>query len=308
MTEKQKGALLTVVAAIAWGISGISGEYLMTHGMAVNHLSALRLIISGLFLTAIAYVTNKESLMQAIKDWKSLLGIGLFAILGLALNQYAYLSAVAYTNAGTATVLQYMSPVLVLIYICLRQKTWPTVLDVVAIVLAIVGTVFLATHGDLTQLSISPFGLFWGLFSAVTYAFYILLPARSIRRYGSLVVIGLGMLMGGALFSILTQPWQYQYAFDGKSLLALFGIVGVGTIFAYSLFLKGVTLVGPVNASLLASIEPVAAVFFSIVIMKAHFFALDLMGVALILGAVLLISLKDLNIRKRRKLPGDLRP
>ena len=47
------------------------------------------------------------------------------------------------------------------------------------------------------ELAITPIGLFWGLFSAVTYALYILLPAKAIEKWGSLIVIGLGLLLGG---------------------------------------------------------------------------------------------------------------
>lgn len=305
MLEKRKGAVLTLIAAISWGISGISGEYLMKTGMAVNQLTAYRLVIAGLFLTALAGVTQKNQLKAILKHRQAMLGVTLFAILGLALNQFAYLLAVHHTNAGTATVLQYMSPILVLGYTSFQKKALPTVIDFLAIGLAIMGTLLLATHGDLSQLSISPQGLFWGLFSALTYAFYILLPARWIRAYGSLVVIGLGMLIGGVLFTAVTQPWQTEYVYDGQGYLALFGIVGIGTIFAYTLFLKGVTMVGAVNASLIASIEPVAAVFFSIWLLQATFYPVDLVGIALILIAVLLITLKDLRKTKHHHLTNS---
>ena len=74
----------------------------------------------------------------------------------------------------------------------------------------------------------------------------------------------------------------------------------IGTIFAYTVFLKGTSLIGPVKGSLLASIEPISAVFFAFAIMKEHFFALDFIGMAMILLAVLIISLKDLLLQKQK--------
>ena len=82
--------------------------------------------------------------------------------------------------------------------------------------------------------------------------------------------------------------------------MALFGLVVIGTIFAYTVFLKGTTLIGPVKGSLLAAIEPISAVFFAFAIMNEHFFAIDFIGMAMILLAVLLISLKDLMIQKEK--------
>ena len=90
-----------------------------------------------------------------------------------------------------------------------------------------------------TELAITPIGLCWGLFSAVTYALYILLPAKAIEKWGSLIVIGLGMLLGGLVFPIAIQAWKYELPLTGGNLLALFGLVFIGTVFAYTVFPQG---------------------------------------------------------------------
>ncbi len=76
----------------------------------------------GLFLVGLAYATAKEQLLVVLKDKNALLGIFIFAMLGLVLNQTAYLQAIYHTNAGTATVLQYLCPILVLAYTCLKNR------------------------------------------------------------------------------------------------------------------------------------------------------------------------------------------
>lgn len=304
MTNKDlRGTLMVLAAGIAWGLSGVSGQYLMAHGFHVNLLVSLRLIVSGAFLMGLAFLTQRASLIKALKQWQVWWGVGLFSLFGLTLNQYAYLLAIAYTNAGTATVLQYMAPIIILIYLCLKGRIWPSWAELLAIGLAVSGTFIMATHGHLDSLSMTPLGLFWGLGSAVTYTLYILLPLRLIRTWGSLIVIGLGMLMGGLVFPILTQSWRHPLPLTGGNLLALFGLVGVGTIFAYSVFLKGTAQVGAVKGSLLASIEPVASVIFALTLMSEVFYPIDLLGMALILLAVLLISLRDL-LRLRRQAEG----
>ena len=52
MSKQLKGSLMVITAGIAWGISGVSGQYLMAHGVNVNLLTSLRLIIAGILLTA----------------------------------------------------------------------------------------------------------------------------------------------------------------------------------------------------------------------------------------------------------------
>ena len=106
MSKQLKGSLMVITAGIAWGVSGVSGQYLMAHGVNVNLLTSLRLILAGTLLTASVFFRQRDKLVQAIKDKKTLVTIALFAVFGLVLNQYAYLSAIQHTNAGTATVLR----------------------------------------------------------------------------------------------------------------------------------------------------------------------------------------------------------
>lgn len=301
MSKTVKGSLMVLLAGIAWGISGVSGQYLMAHGMDVHLLTSLRLMISGVVLTALVLWRHKEKVIALVTTKKHFKELLIYSLLGLGLNQYAYLMAIRYSNAGTATVLQYLSPILVLIFVSATAKRLPTITESLAILLAILGTVIMACHGDLSHLAISPIGLFWGVFSALTYAYCVIKPVNMIKTWGSLIVIGLAMLMGGVVFPIVTRAWRYPLMLTAGNLVALIGIIGIGTIFAYTFFLKGASLIGPVKATLLASIEPVASVFFAIVLMKELFYVIDLLGMALILVAVLLISFRDLLLYQRER-------
>ena len=93
MTKKEKGTMMTLAAGLAWGISGISGQYLMSHGVHVNLLTSLRLLITGIFLLSLARSKQKEHLVAAWKQPKFLKQVLLFSIFGLVLNQYAFLRA-----------------------------------------------------------------------------------------------------------------------------------------------------------------------------------------------------------------------
>jgi drug/metabolite transporter (DMT)-like permease len=296
MNKNLKGTIMVLMAGIAWGISGISGQYLMAHGMNINLLTSVRLIVPGLLLTAMAVISQPQHFFCAIKQPKVLGGIAVFAIIGLLMNQYAYLMAIHYTNAGTATVLQYVAPIIILAYVSLKNKQLPTLSEFFAILFAILGTFVIATHGHFDGLAMTPKGFFWGLFSAVTYSFYIILPAKLIREYGSFTVIGLGMLMGGVVFPIVTRSWQYPLVLTSGNWLALFGIIIIGTVFAYTFFLKGTMIIGAVKGSLLAAIEPVSSVFFSVTVMHEIFYPMDFLGMIFIIAAVILISLRDLVV------------
>ena len=301
MSKVVKGTLFTVIAGIAWGLSGTSGQYLMAHGISALVLTNIRLIIAGLLLVLLSYIKSKEQFISFLKDKSSLFSLFLFSLFGLFLNQLAYLSAIQETNAGTATVLQYVCPVGILAYTCIKDRVAPTIAEIISMILAIGGTFLIATHGQLDQLSMTPAGLFWGLFSALTYALYIILPIKLIQKWGSILVIGVGMTISGFEAVPFTGIIGARIPMSFDIFLAFAGIILIGTVFAYTAFLKGASMVGPVKSSLLASIEPISAVFFAFMIMGDIFYPVDFLGMAMILLAVTIISLKDLMLEKKHK-------
>ena len=300
MSKIAKGTILTLVAGIAWGLSGTSGQYLMTHGFPVLVLTNIRLLIAGLLLVLYMLLTNRRKLIEMLKDQKAMMSLTLFALLGLLLNQFAYLKSIYESNAGTATVLQYVCPVGILAYTCLKDCVAPTVTEVLSMILAVGGTFLIATHGQFNQLSVTPTGLFWGLFAAFTYALYILIPIQLIKMWGSISVIGVGMMLAGIVLTPFSGISHFHWQLSTEVYLALVGIILVGTIIAYTLFLKGTSLVGPIKSSLLAAVEPISAVFFAFLIMHEQFYFLDFVGMFMILSAVALISIKDLILEKRK--------
>ena len=76
-----------------------------------------------------------------------------------------------------------------------------------------------------------------------------------------------------------------------STVLATAGVVVVGTAVAFSLYLKGVSIVGPFMGSLLGMIEPIVAVIVSLVFLGADFHIMDFVGFVLILGTVVALSL-----------------
>ena len=297
------GRVYTLIGVISWGLSGACGQYLMNDSeVSPIYLTALRMMIAGLVLTLFAFWKQPKQFREVVKSPKIMGRMLFFGIFGLMLCQLTYLFAIHSSNAGTATVLQYTCPILIVIYVSLKEKTIPTVMEFVAIFCALVGTFIIATHGNPFNLSLSPAGLFWGIISAFAYALYTLLPGKLIQQWGSLMVCGFVFLSGGILFYIGSASWQYSIQWQPYTFFAFFGIIGVGTILAYTLYLEGVALIGPVQGSLLASAEPISSVFFSIVLLGEVFQMIDMVGIIFILIAVYIITMKEEIQEKRMQL------
>lgn len=91
------------------------------------------------------------------KDAKDML---LFSLIGMLFMQYGYFLAIGHSNAATATVLQYLAPVMIVIYVSIRYHKMPSFFEFAAVLCALLGTFLLATHGNVKSLSISPLALF----------------------------------------------------------------------------------------------------------------------------------------------------
>lgn len=182
---------------------------------------------------------------------------------------------------------------MVLIYVCIRKPRWPKSFEVCAVLAAVLGVFILSTHGNIHNMLLTKKALCFGLISAVAAALYNLLVADVLRKYGVYVIVGYGMLFAGIALALFAHPWKYHVPMDMETILCLFGVVVIGTAIAFSLYLKGVSIVGPFMGCLLGTIEPVTAIVVSFLFLGADFQWIDLLGFAIILGTVLLLSLRS---------------
>ena len=114
------------------------------------------------------------------------------------------------------------------------------------------------------------------------------------------------MVIVGVVLFPMSGLTTLDITYSPDIIVALGGIILIGTIISYTMFLKGTSYIGPVKSSLLAAIEPISAVFFAFLIMNEQFFMIDFVGMAMILAAVSLISVKDLIKERRKKEQGIL--
>lgn len=72
-------------------------------------------------------------------------------------------------------------------------------------------------------------------------------------------------------------------------------MVFLGTIVAFSFYMQGIKVIGPTKASLIACVEPISATVLSIILLGTAFEFLDIVGIALILMAVCLLTYPTKN-------------
>ncbi len=296
------GILAAIVAGICWGFSGTVSQYLLsTKDLNSGWITVCRLIISGLILLIIAALNHNEDLFTIWRDRKDAAHLLLFAIGGLMAVQYGYIEAIHYSNAGTATAIQYSGEILVLIYTCIVFRRKPKLVELLGLFLALFGIFLLATHGDINNMVLSTRGLIWGLIAAVALAAYTVIPGQLSSKYNSLTVTAYGMLIGGVVLFFVVRFWDTYVVFDSGVIIGMFLIITVGTALAFSLFIHSTVVIGPLKAGLIASIETVAAPFFSKVWLGTDFIWIDYIGFLCILVMVILLAVPELRAKEKEK-------
>lgn len=291
--KKSIGIAYTLGGGICWGLSGCFGQYLFQDkGLTAEWLVTVRLFFAGILLILLGILLTGRKMAAIWQDKRDRRLLLLFSFAGMLTCQYTYFAAIQYSNAGTATVLQSLGPIIILAYICLRGKRLPTKLETGAIFFALFGVFLLSTHGDIHSMSISLLALIFGLAAAVSVAIYNMLSGDLLRRYGVYAIVGYAMLLAGTAMLFIVRPWTYAILFDKGTIGAVVGVVVIGTALAFSLYLKGVSIVGPFMGSLLGMVEPITAVLISLLFLDAGFHILDLVGFVLILGTVIVLSLR----------------
>jgi drug/metabolite transporter (DMT)-like permease len=290
---RPKGMALVLTGAALWGISGTVAQYLFQHqGFSPEWLVVVRLLISGIILLILASSSGKDKkgVWGIWKNKQDVISLLMFSILGMLAVQYTYFAAIKHSNAATATVLQYLGPAMIACYLAIRAKRLPTSKEMMAVILALLGTFLLVTQGNIQSLSISGWALFWGLTSAVALAFYTLQPHNLLSRWGSTVVIGWGMLIGGISFSFIHPPWNFQGHWTLPSFFAVAFIVIFGTLIAFYCYLESLKYITATETSLLACIEPLSAAVLSVIWLQVSFGLEEWLGTLCILTTIMILS------------------
>lgn len=287
------GIILTLLGATLWGVSGTSVQFVGNfRNMNLEWLLTMRLITAGLLTVLYGWIRQGNAIFNVFRNWRDTLGLVIFGVFGMALCQYTYFRSIVIAGAGIATVLQYLAPSMIIIYLLVRYGKRPSTGEIISVILALAGTICLMGNNGFSFESFRSDVLFWGLLSAVGVAVYSVSPVRLLATYGTIPIVGFGMLLSGLVAAVLFhQPYSYA-TWDVWTVVGCFNVVFLGTIVSFNAYLEGVKRIGAVSGSILSSIEPISAAFFGWALLGNQFNWVGILGMAMIIATVIIIALE----------------
>lgn len=292
--NRKKGMFLVITGATFWGIGGtVAKKLFQQYGIDVDWLVTTRLLIAGLLLLTVQFFGKDRSQILGVwKNRRTALQLMIFGLFGMLAVQYTYMASIEHGNAAVATLLQYLAPVMIIIYLVFRKQTILTRKDVLTVSLALVGSFFLLTNGSFSQLSVPTPAVVWGVLSGVALAFYTLYAVPLLKQYDSLVIVGWAMIIGGFAFSFIHPPWQMDFAsLTLEAYAYLIFVIIFGTMIAFWFYIESLQSLSPKESSLLGSIEPLAAVLTTVFWLKDYFGFFQWLGTTCLIVMILLLAL-----------------
>ena len=287
------GIILTLLGATLWGVSGTSVQFVGNfRNMNLEWLLTMRLITAGLLTVLYGWIRQGNTIFNVFRNWRDTLGLIIFGVFGMALCQYTYFRSIVIAGAGIATVLQYLAPSMIIIYLLMRYGKRPSTGEIISVILALVGTICLMGNNGFSFESFRSDVLFWGLLSAVGVAVYSVSPVRLLATYGTIPIVGFGMLLSGLVAAVLFQQPHSYATWDVWTVVGCFNVVFLGTIVSFNAYLEGVKRIGAVSGSILSSIEPISAAFFGWALLGNQFNWVGILGMAMIIATVIIIALE----------------
>jgi len=289
-----KGTIYSLLSGLIWGICGILGEYFFSHyQVSSGWITSMRLLVAGSFVIVLSSIKLRSQLFEIWKNRNNYLPFLAYAILGIFSVQFFFYLCVEYSNATTATILQFISPVFILIYNRIIYKKKASKKAIFYVLTAMLGVFLMATKGDFSKLSITPLALLTGLLSALGVMFNVILPQRFAKKYGFVPTVGWGMIIAGLFSNFLYPVYKISFQVDAISICVCLTIAFLGTAFAFFLSMKAVSLVSPLVVSVVSASEPLSSAILSVLFLGMVLDGFLVLAMILIIVPMVFLSIEE---------------
>jgi drug/metabolite transporter (DMT)-like permease len=294
------GVGLVIASAAAFSAKAIFVKlaYAVPGGVDPLTLLAMRMMLAFPLFAVIAWWAGRNAEPLTGREWRLLATLGLMGYYGASLFDFWGLQ---YITAALERLILFLNPTLVVLISALFMGYHIGRRDLFALGISYVGIALVFLH----DLRVNFDGVILGsslvLMSAVLYAGYLVGAGHMVRRLGGVRFAAYASLVSTAAIVVHIAFARELSAFDLPARVwSLAGWMAlVSTVLPILLMAEGMRRVGASSAAMMSSIGPVATIFMGHLFLNEAITGIQLAGAALVVGGVLVISLKKTGIGKR---------
>jgi len=288
------GILIALLSSAVFGLSGSFAKSLMEAGWTPATAVAFRMGGAAAVLLVPALVALHGRWYQVRQNWKTIV---LFGLVGVCGCQFFYFNAVERLSVGVALLLEFLAPVLIVLWMWFRTRRRPGTATILGAAAAVVGLVLVL---DLTgDVRVDPIGVLWGLAAAVCLAMYFFITAKQNETLPPLVLTAGGLLVGAASMVLLGLTGVLPTGFTTQDVelagwvtrwwVPLAGLVLLSTVLAYVTGIIAARALGPRVASFVSLTEVLFAVLWAWLLLSELPGPIQMIGGALIVTGLILV-------------------
>ncbi len=280
-----RGTALLLLSSLFFACSGPLAKPAMAAGLSPQQVAGARIGLAAVMLVVGVGVTRPRLLRIHWSDWKLLSAYGLFGVAGV---QVLYFAGVSRLPVGIAMVLEFMSPVLVALWVRFVRKTMLPKTMWLGTALAFAGLTVMAQVWQ--GMTLDAIGLLCGIGTALCAASYFLLGEHGVRTKHPLTMVTWGMLIGAVLVVAIAPPWEMPVDVLTKDTqlgpvwTLIVAIALFGTVLPYTIGMTALRHLPSNVASVIAVAEPLIATLYAWVLLN------ETLGVVQIIGGVAILT------------------
>jgi drug/metabolite transporter (DMT)-like permease len=277
-------------AAIMWATSGTLTMLAIDEGADALQVTVLSYLFSSAILLPALVILDPKSLRVEMKDFLPLLA---FSMVTGTFFSLAWFICIDLTGVATAVTLLYAYPSIVTIASIFLLGEKLTMQKAMALPLTFVGAVLVASAGFKEGLSFNLLGIALGIYTAIAAAVYYLWGKKFLDRYSAnTVILYMTVLSIPGLLAIALPFAPFSHPITGEAWLWIFLIALVPSTIGFVVSMFALRYLEASKASIVASIEPVAAVVIAFLVLSEAINEWQGIGVALVFVGVLLLRLR----------------
>lgn len=283
------GFLAAVSAGVCWGFLGYFVRSLEDAGFSAVQMTCSRYII--VFVAFLVFILMRHRRMLQVSK-RALLVFLVMGVVGNLLNSTCYFEAMERISISLATILQYLSPFIVILLAAPLFGERITRDKGISLITAFVGCV-LCTGILSDEVSLDVMGIVFGVASAFFYGTYTLCSREAVKEGYSTPTIMLYSSMFCFLFALpFSDPADMvsiTFASWGNLLLVL-GLGVLMTILPFGLYNVGISRIGAGKAAIITYVEPLAATVLGLVMYDEAVTVWTMIGMAMILASLVVLN------------------
>lgn len=284
MNVKAKGYILGAIAAATYGMNPLFALPLYKEGMDPDSVLFFRYLFAIPILGIMIKVRGRSFRLKR----KEIIPLAVMGLL-VALSSLALFQSYNYMEAGIASTLLFVYPIMVALIMAFVFKEKLTLQTIFCILLALVGIGMLYRGGDGSTLSLT--GIALVMVSSLSYAIYIVGVNQSVLKdIATLRLTFYVLLFGLLLFLVRSDFGASLYIVDKWYLWGnLLALAIFPTAISFLCTTRAIQFIGSTPTAILGALEPVTAIFFGVTIFGESLTLRLMIGILMIILAVTMI-------------------